>query len=129
MMGAKCLQHHVIQLPKHGTSTEDSVSTDASASMCGSFLKTHRISRTGLPWEALRGELLFITSTPQFLPKITSLLSIINLMEPTLQLLRTSMRLMELRSILSMAPLLLWDLMVDSAFGTKMPEQTRILEQ
>lgn len=40
-----------------------------------------------------------------------------------LQLHWTSMWLMELHSILSMAPLPLWDLMVDSAFGTKMPEQ------
>lgn len=54
------------------------------------FLKTNRINWTGLPWEALRGELLFITSTPQFLPKITSLLNIINLTEPTFQLLKIS---------------------------------------
>lgn len=107
---------------------EDSVSTEASASICGCFLKTNRISWTGLPWEALRGELLFITSTPQFLPKITSLLNI-NLTEPTLQLLKMSTWWMELCSILFKAPLQLWDLIVDAAFGTKMPEQTRILEQ
>lgn len=90
---------------------------------CVAIFKDKQNKPTGFALGSIEGRVAIHYINPQILPRITSPLNVIDLTGPTLLLLRTSMRLMELRSILSMAPLPLWDLMVDSAFGTRMPEQ------